>query len=170
MAKFDYSNGFVDKKDRKRLYFFEEITDILVMLDSTSEEVNELIYWLYSLSRGVSYREYKLKKYKKKYDLKPDRQVDENTFIRNIWNNDMLIYSIILSIHDYSSWCTKDVLTEIVDKIYWIMDKIVHAYYRPGLDLEDTRYYVEVEYISKEKQKEIKEKHNMDFEEENWRA
>ena len=62
MSKFDYSNGFVDKKDRKRLYFFEEITDILVMYDSTNSDVNELIYWLYSLSRSVSYREYKIRK------------------------------------------------------------------------------------------------------------
>ena len=170
MTKFDYSNGIVDRKDRKRLYFFEEITDILVMLDSTNDEVNELIYWLYSLSRSVSYREYKIRKSKKKYKLKKDRQVDENTFIRNVWNNDMFIYCIILSIHDYSSWCTRDTLTEIVDRIYWIMDEVVHPNYRPGLDLEDTRYYVEVEYISKEKQKEIKEKHNMDFEKENWRA
>ena len=70
MSKFDYSNGFVDKKDRKRLYFFEEITDILVMYDSTNLDVNELIYWLYSLSRSVSYREYKIRKSKKKYKLK----------------------------------------------------------------------------------------------------
>ena len=68
MEKFDYSNGIVDKTDRKRLYFFEEISDMLTMYDSSDNEVNELIYWLYSLSRNISYRE--PKDYETDFDYK----------------------------------------------------------------------------------------------------
>ena len=104
------------------------------------------------------------------YQLKPDQQTDENTFVRNVWNNDLIVYSIVSTIHDNNSWETKDVLSDIVEKIYFKLDKIIHPDYRPGLDYEDTRYYVEVEYINKEKQDKMKSEHNMDFNEENWRA
>ena len=170
MEKFDYSNGIVDKSDRKRLYFFEEISDMLTMYDSTNEEVNELIQWLYTLSRSISYREPKNYTNCDDYQLKPDQQTDENTFVRNVWNNDLIIYSIVSTIHDNNSWEAKDVLSDIVEKIYFKLDKIIHPDYRPGLDYEDTRYYVEVEYINKEKQDKMKSEHNMDFNEENWRA
>ena len=170
MSKFDYSDGIVNKTDRKRLYFFEEISDMLTMYDSSDNEVNELIYWLYSLSRNISYREPKDYETDFDYELRPDKQTDENTFVRNVWNNDLIIYAIVSTIHDNNSWGEKDVLSDIVEKIYFKLDKIIHPNYRPGLDYEDTRYYVEVEYISKEKQEEIKKEHNMDFKEENWRA
>ena len=170
MSKFDYSDGIVNKTDRKRLYFFEEISDMLTMYDSSDNEVNELIYWLYSLSQGSSHLEPKNYEVNFDYELKPDKQTDENTFVRNVWNNDLIIYAIVSTIHDNNSWGEKDVLSDIVEKIYFKLDKIIHPDYRPGLDYEDTRYYVEVEYISKEKQEEIKKEHNMDFKEENWRA
>lgn len=170
MAKYDYSNGKIDKSDRKRLYFFDELSDMLTMYDSSSEEVNELIYWLYYLSRGLSYKEPKSYETKSDYELQPDKQFDENTFIRNVWNNDMIIYSIVATVNDNNSWETKDDLTDIIRKIYFILDKIIHPNPRPGLDYEDTRYYVEVEYINKEEQERLKKEHNLDFKEEDWRA
>lgn len=170
MSKYDYSNGIVKKSDRKRLYFFEEITNMLIMYDSTSEDVNELIYWLYSLCRSVSYREYNIHNHNSKYELQTDKQLDENTFIRNIWDGDMIIYSIMSSICDNNSWIINDSLTEISRKIYFILDKIIHPDYRPGLDYENTRYYVEVEYINREKQKELNEKYNISFREQDWKA
>ena len=170
MSKYNYSNEIVNKSDRKRLYFFEEISDMLTLYDSTNKEVNELIYWLYFLSRGNDYREPKKYITNEKYELKPDKQIDENTFIRNVWNNDLIIYNIVSTIHDNKSWQIEDVLSDIIEKIYFILDKIIFPDYRPGLDYEDTRYYVEVEYISKEEQEIIKREHNIDFKEQDWRA
>ena len=170
MGKFDYSKGIVNTSDRKRLYFFEEMSEMLTLYDSSDNEVNELIYWLYSLSQRVSYLEPKNYETNFDYELKPDRQTDENTFVRNVWNNDLILYAIVSTIHDNNSWGEKDVLSDIIEKIYFKLDKIIHPDYRPGLDYEETRYYVEVEYISKEKQEKLKAEHNMDFEEKNWRA
>ena len=158
MGKFDYSKGIVNTSDRKRLYFFEEISEMLTLYDSSDNEVNELIYWLYSLSRNTSHLEPKKYETSFDYELKPDKQTDENTFIRNVWNNDFILYAIVSTIHDNN------------EKIYFKLDKIIHPDYRPGLDYEETRYYVEVEYISKEKQEKLKAEHNMDFEEKDWRA
>ncbi len=170
MGKFDYSKGIVNTSDRKRLYFFEEMSEMLTLYDSSDNEVNELINWLYSLSQSVSYLEPKNYETNFDYELKPDRQTDENTFVRNVWNNDLILYAIVSTIHDNNSWGEKDVLSDIIEKIYFKLDKIIHPDYRPGLDYEETRYYVEVEYISKEKQEKLKSEHNMDFEEKNWRA
>ena len=47
--------------------------------------------------------------------------------------------------------------------MYKILDKVVHPYHKKYLDLEEVRYYIEVEYITKEEQKELEEKHNIIF-------
>ena len=50
-----------------------------------------------------------------------------------------------------------------IEKMYKILDKVVHPYHRKNLDLEDVRLYVELEYINKEKQQEILKKHNIKY-------
>ena len=40
------------------------------------------------------------------------------------------------------------ILLELIEKIYYKLDKIVHPYYeKKDIDLEDIRYYSELEYI-----------------------
>ena len=43
------SNEYVDTTNRKRLYFYAELSKMLVMFDSSDEEVNDLIYKLYKM-------------------------------------------------------------------------------------------------------------------------
>lgn len=170
MGKYDYSNAIIDKKDRKRFYFFSEFSKILSMYESTSEEVNELIEWLYTLSNSLSEIEPHSIDTHYDYELKPDEQVDENTFRRNVWVQDLRLYSLVAAVHETSSWGTKDVLSDIVFEIYQKLDKIIHPNPRQGLDYEEVRYYSEVEYINEEEQKVRETKYNLDFNEENWRA
>lgn len=170
MEKFDLSKTFVDRSNHKRLYFFSELSKILVMYDSTNEEVNDLIYYLYCLCNSPKDIEPRRSNIEYSYDLKPDKKFDENTFIRNVWNHDMIIYSIVSSVHENGTWCIKDSLSEIIKEIYFLLEKIIYPNYRPGLDYNDTGYYVEVEYISKDQQKELEEEHDIKFNEENWRA
>ena len=54
MKEQEYSNEYVDITNRKRLYFYAELSKMLVMFDSSDEEVNELIYKLYTLSNSLS--------------------------------------------------------------------------------------------------------------------
>lgn len=170
MNKNDYSNAFVDISNRKRLYFFTELSKILEMYESTNKEVNDLIYWLYALCNSSRDKEPKRTNIIYNVDLKPDKKYDDNTFIRNIWEQDLVIYSITSSICDYSPWENKDVLLDIVKNIYFKLDNIIFPKYRQGLDYANTRYYVEIEYINEKKQKEREEKYNLNFKEENWRA
>ena len=170
MKEQECSNEYVDTTNRKRLYFYAELSKMLVMFDSSYDEVNDLIYKLYTLSNSLSDIEPRRKNIEYEHDTKEDKQVDENTFIRENDTHDLRIYTIIATIQEESTWAIRDTLYDITDKIYHKLDKIIHPDYRPGLDYERVRYYTEVEYISKEEQKRIKAEHNLDFKEEDWRA
>lgn len=170
MGKYDYSNAKVDKKNRKRYYFFGEFSKILTMYESSDEEVNELIEWLYTLSNSLSEIEPYSTGIKYDYNLKPDEQVDENTFRRKVWMQDLRIYGLVAAVQETGSWGEKDALSDIIFKMYTRLNDILHPNPRPGLDYEEVRYYSEVEYINKEKQKYNEENYNLDYKEDEWRA
>ena len=46
MPKYDYTNSTIDRSDKKRLHFYEELFTILEITESVNEEVNELIGWM----------------------------------------------------------------------------------------------------------------------------
>ena len=46
MPKYDYTNATIDKTDKKRLHFYEELLTILELFESVDDDVNELIGWL----------------------------------------------------------------------------------------------------------------------------
>ena len=75
----------------------------------------------------------------------------------------MRLYSIISSIKECSAYNNNDSLSDITEKLYYLLDKVIHPYRRKNLDLEDVRFYVELEYINKEKQQEILKKHNIKY-------
>ena len=98
-----------------------------------------------------------------KDDITPDKKIDDYTYIRNVSNQDIRLYSIISSIKECSDYNVDDSLADITEKLYYLLDKVVHPYHRKNLDLEDVRFYVELEYINKEKQQEILKKHNIKY-------
>ena len=46
MPKYDYTNSTIDRSDKKRLHFYEELITILEITESVNDEVNELIGWM----------------------------------------------------------------------------------------------------------------------------
>ena len=46
MPKYDYTNSTIDRSDKKRLHFYEELFTILEITESVNDEVNELIGWM----------------------------------------------------------------------------------------------------------------------------
>lgn len=162
MPKYDYSNATVDKSDKKRLHFYEELFTILEITESVNEEVNELIEWM-GIVLGY-YTRLPNKEDREPIDyLKPDKKINEYTYIRNVSNQDIRLYSIISSIKECSAYNVDDSLADITEKLYYLLDKVVHPYHRKNLDLEDVRFYVELEYINKEQQEEILKKHNIKY-------
>ena len=97
MPKYDYTNSTIDRSDKKRLHFYEELYTILELHESVNEEVNELIGWLgvvlgYYTRLPKSISEKTLDNY-----LKPDKKIDDYTYIRNVSIQDIRLYSIISS-------------------------------------------------------------------------
>ena len=170
MKREDTTKDYVDTSNRKRLYFYAELSKMLVMYDSTDDEVNDLIYELYKLSNSLCDIEPRRKRNYIHHKNNTDRQVNENTFIKENDTHDLRIYMIIATIQEEATWDNDDSLSKISDKIYHKLDKIIHPDPRHGLDYEEVRYYTEVEYIDKEKQEELQKEHNLDFKEEEWRA
>lgn len=157
MCKYDYRNSFIDYEHEKRIYFYQYISTLLGNLISTSCEVNELIGWLSVLSNGYTDRYPDFYNFENNEELRKDEKIGEYTYIRQVSQSDMRIYSIISSIHEDFGWKKIDVLSEITDKIYYLVDEIIHPYHRKNLDIENIRFYVEVEYIDDKTQKEIEE-------------
>ena len=141
MPKYDYTNATIDKSDKKRIHFYEELLTILELYESVNDDVNELIGWL-----GVILG---------KYTRLPKSISDKHLNIR--------LYSLIASIIECSGYQSSDSLSEITEKMYRLLDKVVHPYHKKDLDLEEVRYYVEIQYITKEEQKELEEKHHIVF-------
>lgn len=163
MSKYDYTNSTIDKSDKKRLHFYEELFTILELLESENNEVNELIGWMgvvlgYYTRLPKSVTEWESKNY-----LRPDKKIDDYTYIRNVSIHDIRLYSIFSSIKECSGYSSNDSLADISDKLYFLLDKVVHPYHRKNLDLEDVRFYVEIEYISKEEQRKNESEHNIKY-------
>ena len=148
---FDYSKGKVDKSNKDRIIFISRMAYLMQELDSTSEEVNELINWLYCKSEGLNYHESDLE-YTMDYKLEPIKWLDNKRAIKEVWENDVHLYSYALMLHDFDYWTNKDVLTDIISEMYFRLDKIVHPYEEDqhDRDLEDIRYFVEFDYIDEE--------------------
>ena len=141
----------------------EQERNILELYESVDDYVNELIGWL-----GIVLGKYtRLPKsiYNKQLNnqLEDDKKIDEYTYRRNVSISDIRLYSFVASIIECSGYQASDSLSEITEKMYKILDKVVHPYHKKNLDLEEVRYYIEVEYITKEEQKELEEKHNIIF-------
>ena len=163
MPKYNYTNATIDKTGKNRLCFYEELLTILELYESVDDDVNELIGWL-----GIVLGKYtRLPKsiYNKQLNnqLEDDKKIDEYTYRRNVSISDIRLYSFVASIIECSGYQASDSLSEITEKMYKILDKVVHPYHKKDLDLEEVRYYVEVEYITKEEQKELEEKYNIIF-------
>lgn len=147
---FDYSKGKVDRKNKKRIIFINRMAYLMQEFTSTSNEVNELIDWLFCLSEGVQYNNSILNVSQTDYKLKPIKYIDNNILIKHIWNNDMHLYSYAMLLHEYNYWSNKDVLTDIIKELYFRLDKIIYPSDGSNRDLEDIKYYVEVEYVNEE--------------------
>ncbi len=143
--RYDYTNAKIDDSNKERISFIYILTDMMSLYCSQSDEVNELLNWLYAKVRNAKYtdvigdRDYKLSK---------DRIIDKNTIIREVRNDDIRLWSLITTIQETSSWKDfDDCLYDIIDKLYFKLDKLIHPYLDTKRDLIDSRYYVELEYI-----------------------
>ena len=147
--KYDFLHGKITKtSDLERKSFVNNMAFNMQLYESSSSEVNELINWLLCMSDDCVYREEV--KDRKDVKLKPKQKTDENTVIAEVWENDIILLSNVTILHQYLIGKEPDVLTDIVDKLFFALDKIVHPYDDYSRDLKNVRFYVELEYEPKE--------------------
>ena len=147
--KYDFLHGKITKtSDFERKSFVNNMAFNMQLYESSSSEVNELINWLLCMSDDCVYREEV--KDRKDIKLKQKQKTDENTVIAEVWENDIILLSNVTILHQYLIGKEPDVLTDIVDKLFFALDKIVHTYDDYSRDLKNIRFYVELEYEPKE--------------------
>ena len=143
-TKYDYTAGIVNKQDKRRKMFINEMAFYMQQLESTSMDVNDLINWLFCMSDDQHY--YPIELSANDIDLEPIKQLDENRIFKEIFEGDFHLYSYVLLLHQFVYSQKEDILSDIIYELYKKLDKIVHPYQFEERDLEDVKYFVELVY------------------------
>lgn len=144
----DYYLAKVNRKDKERLNYLAAETQIIIHYSSTDEEINNWLNMLYLLSNDEIYRERgiinsHIEDFNNKSEILKKKIIKKEVYI-----GDLYIFTHIAGIYEYYPFKYNDILDELIEKIYYKLDKIVHPYYeKKDIDLEDIRYYSELEYI-----------------------
>lgn len=148
---FDYSRGKVDKKNKDRIVFINRMAMLMQEFESSSPEINELVNWLFCKSEGVPYRDSDMECVCN-IKLEPLKWLDEKRVIKEVWENDVHLYSYALMLHDLNYWTNNDILNDIITEMYFRLDYLIHPYEEEqrDRDLEDIRYFIEFDYVDEE--------------------
>lgn len=150
-TKYDFSDRQIDKSNKKRLIFIERMAYLMEQFGSSDEDVNELIRWLYAKASNNKYHNETLV-WHYKISVKKIKKIGKNLYHREVWEDDFYLYSYAKLLHDHIGWTEKDVLSEIIEMIYFILDKIVFPYSKKRRDIKELRIYTEYEFVDWEKQ------------------
>ncbi len=146
---YDFTTGKVNKQNRQRKTFINTMAFCMQQFSSSSVEVNELINWLFCMSDDQNY--YPIDEVDDiDYSTQPVKHIDENKIMKEIYVGDLHLYSYALLLHDYVYSQENDVLSDIIHNLFMKLDEIVHPYEDKQRDLEDIKYFVELDYEPKE--------------------
>ena len=145
MNNFEIKDKNIDTSNQERIFYFKNMSEIMRYYDSTSEEVNELVNWMYSLTNGFEYKDRIFETNKEKVEYEDD--IKDNIIKREVNKNDYNLFVLVSSVYEYSNWKKyDDVLHEILKRLYFLLDKIVHPYSKEELDIKDEKMYIEFEF------------------------
>ena len=146
-TKYDYVDGKVDKKNKRRKEFIRNMSYIMQQIESSNEDVIELVNWLCCISDDVHY--YSDDDFRKNdIVIEPTKRIGKNKYMREIFVGDFHLFSYALLLHEYVYSQEKDVLYDIINTLYKKLDEIVHPYQERDKDLENIKYFVELDYES----------------------
>ena len=137
----------VNFNDKERINYLATVTQILINYNSTDKEINTWLNYLYLLSNSEIYREKGLLNKSAESFNNTNKKIGKRIIRKEIYIGDLYIYTHIAGIYEYYPFKYNDILDELIGKIYFKLDKIVHPYYeKKDIDLNDIRYYSELEY------------------------
>lgn len=137
----------VNYKDKERIIFLRNVAYYIQDYESSSEEINLLIYEFYCKCFRLNYD-------KNNYEpISIDRKsietkaIGKNKFLQLVPYEDLVLCSIFKILYENAKENYDDDLSKIISKIYWKFDEIIYSPIKnSGKDVKDIKYNIEIEF------------------------
>ena len=145
--KYDFSKGKVDTSIKERIIFIERLALVMQNYQSTNKNINELVNWLYAKASGSEYWSREVKSAADNFKEKPLIKIGDTRVTKEVFSNDLYLYIYSVALYEHNYWSSKDVLSDIIKELFFLLSKMVFPKDEKRRDLVADRYYIEIEYV-----------------------
>lgn len=143
----------MDKFQKFKHLFYENILNGLFDYQSTSKEINKLLDKFSDLTFGVK----ESNSFQNDYDDSQPNKINkdiilENKIVREVDINDLVLYIIFKFLHENEKFGYNEKYEKIIQDIYLRLDKLIYPYPNSDDDI-NIRYYVEVNIEKEENER-----------------
>lgn len=143
----------MDKFQKFKHLFYENILNGLFDYQSTSKEINKLLDKLSDLTFGVKESNSFQNDYGNSQPNKINKDIIlENKIVREVDINDLVLYIIFKFLHENEKFGYNEKYEKIIQDIYFKLDKLIYPYPNSDDDI-NIRYYVEVNIEKEENER-----------------
>ena len=143
----------MDKFQKFKHLFYENILNGLFDYQSTSNEINELLDKFSDLTFGVKESNSFQNDYGNSQPNKINKDIIlENKIVREVDINDLVLYIIFKFLHENEKFGYNEKYEKIIQDIYFKLDKLIYPYPNSDDDI-NIRYYVEVNIEKEENER-----------------
>ena len=114
---------------------------------STNKNINELVNWLYAKASGSEYWSREVKSAADNFKEKPLIKIGDTRVTKEVFSNDLYLYIYSVALYEHNYWSSKDVLSDIIKELFFLLSKMVFPKDEKRRDLVADRYYIEIEYV-----------------------
>ena len=134
--------GRSDENDR--MSFYKNILYGLETYNSSSDEINSLLTKFYDKVFELNIKNKRFKKDKNQETFLAVKE--DNMIIRQIDENDLIIYMIFKLLHESIDFNIKDDLSNLIFEIYYKLDRIIFPYLKNKSCDAVFNYYAQIIY------------------------
>ena len=143
----------MDKFQKFKHLFYENILNGLFDYQSTSNEINKLLDKFSDLTFGVKESNSFQNDYGNSQPNKINKDIIlENKIVREVDINDLVLYIIFKFLHENEKFGYNEKYEKIIQDIYLRLDKLIYPYPNSDDDI-NIRYYVEVNIEKEENER-----------------
>lgn len=143
----------MDKFQKFKHLFYENILNGLFDYQSTSNEINKSLDKFSDLTFGVKESNSFQNDYGNSQPNKINKDIIlENKIVREVDINDLVLYIIFKFLHENEKFGYNEKYEKIIQDIYFKLDKLIYPYPNSDDDI-NIRYYVEVNIEKEENER-----------------
>ena len=143
----------MDKFQKFKHLFYENILNGLFDYQSTSNEINKLLDKFSDLTFGVKESNSFQNDYGNSQPNKINKDIIlESKIVREVDINDLVLYIIFKFLHENEKFGYNEKYEKIIQDIYFKLDKLIYPYPNSDDDI-NIRYYVEVNIEKEENER-----------------